>query len=111
MSFDYLKKNLLDTESEVCVPQLSKILEFRNDKAVQQSYKASQSSLRVLERISVEGREENTLLLRLAQQSQKDSRTLTALTVVATFYLPASLIAVRQTSKEHLQIALLIRDL
>ena len=47
-----------------------------------------------MERIAFENNKENRNLSQIAAQNQKDSRTLKTLTLIATMYLPASLIAV-----------------
>lgn len=59
---------------------MSKILEYRNDEVVLKTNQAMQENLEV-------GRE-------IATKGEKDSKTLKALTMVATMYLPASLLAV-----------------
>ena len=68
--------------------QLSKILEFRNDRILLQTSQAMQNSLGTLNRIAGQSAD-------VAEQGRLDSRTLKMLTVIATMYLPASLIAVR----------------
>jgi hypothetical protein len=62
-------------------------------------------SLEVLKHISLQGREENFRLTKLAIQSHKDSRMLKALTIVATTYLPGTFLAVR-TLLIYLQFSL-----
>lgn len=53
-----------------------------------------QTNVELLKGISYENKTANEMIARLAEQSSKDSRTLKALTVIATMYLPASLLAV-----------------
>jgi hypothetical protein len=48
----------------------------------------------MLQRITSQIGQENATVAELARQGRKDSRTLKALTLVATIYLPSSLIAV-----------------
>jgi Mg2+ and Co2+ transporter CorA len=74
--------------------QLSKILECRRDEILLQTSKAMQGNLDVLKRIAFESGEENRNLSHIALQNQKDSNSLKALTMIATTYLPATLIAV-----------------
>jgi hypothetical protein len=59
---------------------MSKILEYRNDEVVQKTSQSMRENLEV-------GRE-------IATKGEKESKTLKALTMVATMYLPASLLAV-----------------
>lgn len=51
-------------------------------------------SLDLLKHIGYETREENRNLSTIAGQNQKDSKAIKVLTIIATMYLPASLIAV-----------------
>jgi len=53
-----------------------------------------QENLEILKRISFQSQQENKNLAKLAGQAQKDSRTLKALTLVATMYLTATFLAV-----------------
>jgi hypothetical protein len=69
-------------------------LALRNDNILLKTSTAMQENLDILKRISFENVEENRNLAQIAAQSQKDSQTLKALTIIATMYLPASLIAV-----------------
>jgi hypothetical protein len=85
--------------------QLSKILEFRNDKTLRESNQVMQTTLSVLQHLFSESRDENKLLLELAQQGQRDSRTLKAFGSVATMYLPASLIAVSKIPSHNTLLA------
>jgi hypothetical protein len=71
--------------------QLSKILEFRNDEVTLRTSQAMRDNLEVLSRIALQS-------ARIAEQAQKDSKILKALSVIATIYLPASLVAVRHGS-------------
>jgi Mg2+ and Co2+ transporter CorA len=81
---------------------LSKILEFRHDEIILKTSTAMQYNLNMLKRITFENVEENRNLSQIATQSQKDSQTLKALTMIATMYLPASLIAVGEFNIYHL---------
>ncbi len=67
--------------------QLSKILEFRNDKIQFRTSQATQDSLNALNRLT----SESSIAI---EQSQQDSKMLKTLTIAATMYLPASLLAV-----------------
>ncbi|KIV99997.1 hypothetical protein, variant [Verruconis gallopava] len=65
---------------------LSKILELRNDYAVVQLNQAMQNSLCMLNQISAQNAD-------VAEQGRMEANTLTLLTIIATMYLPASLLA------------------
>ncbi len=67
--------------------QLSKILEFRNDKMQCRTSEATQGSLVALNRLA----SESSIAI---EQSLQDSKSLKTLTIVATMYLPATLLAV-----------------
>ena len=54
-----------------------------------------QDHLDDLKRIAFQSNEESRGIAEISLQSQKDSRTLKALTYIATLYLPATLLAVR----------------
>ena len=45
--------------------------------------------------VAIETKKENETLTRLAAQTANDSKTLKALTLIATIYLPATFLAVR----------------
>lgn len=55
-----------------------------------------------LQEIALRSHEESRIMGRIAQQTQKDSMTLKALTIIATVYLPASLIAVSYVSSRRM---------
>jgi hypothetical protein len=75
--------------------QLSKILEYRNDEAICHSEEAIRSNGEALNQITSAIRTENEKLNELTSKTARDSKTMKALTFLATLYLPASLIAVR----------------
>ena len=77
-----------------CLMQLSKIFFARQDETLLRTNTAMQGNLDMMERISLENQEHNRNLSQIAEQSQNDSRSLKALTMIATTYLPASLVAV-----------------
>jgi hypothetical protein len=54
-----------------------------------------QDNLSVLRSISFQAQKDQNLVGQLAVQGQKDSKSLRALTLIATMYLPATLLAVR----------------
>ncbi|KAF8856170.1 hypothetical protein BDZ45DRAFT_745737 [Acephala macrosclerotiorum] len=68
---------------------LSKMLEARNHDIINQT----NTAIKILNRISSENVCESRNLAQAAAQNQQDSQMLKALTIVATLYLPASLIA------------------
>ena len=68
--------------------QLEKILEFRHDEALQTQNQA-------LARLSSEQKVAVEQIAQLQTQTTNDSRLLKSLTALATLYLPASLVAVR----------------
>ncbi|KAF2658083.1 hypothetical protein K491DRAFT_294685 [Lophiostoma macrostomum CBS 122681] len=63
-----------------------KILDFRNNEAMQNHERA-------LQQIATDSRSEGENMVRLARQAARDSKLLKALTMLATLYLPASLLA------------------
>jgi len=67
--------------------QLSSLLEYKNDIVHLQSSHAMQRSLQISEQLAVQNHE-------AAKQMRADSRSLKALSLIATIYLPASLVAV-----------------
>ncbi|KAK2865047.1 hypothetical protein FQN49_003963 [Arthroderma sp. PD_2] len=72
---------------------LSRILSTRHDEILLNTNVTMQGNLKVMERISSESQHENRTLSQIAAQTYKDSKTLKALTMIATTYLPASLVA------------------
>jgi Mg2+ and Co2+ transporter CorA len=54
------------------------------------------NNLDILQRTASQIHGDNATLTQLARQGHKDSRTLKILSIVATLYLPASLIAVSE---------------
>ena len=82
--------------------QLSKIVEFRNDQVLRDTNRAMQATLDVLQNIAFQNQRENETLAKLALNGQSDSKTLKALTLIATMYLPASLIAVNMLDSSPL---------
>lgn len=54
-----------------------------------------EENLKILWRISIDTKKETSTLAEIAKQNQKDSRMLKVLSIIATMYLPASLIVVR----------------
>lgn len=71
-----------------------KILEYRNDEAIQESGIARHTTLDVMKDVAIETKKENEGLAKLAAQTAKDSKTLKTLTLIATIYLPAIFLAV-----------------
>ena len=74
--------------------QLSKILIFRNEVLLQNSNGASYDALSTLLHIAQQSRNQQETLAQLLGAVQADSVLLKALSIVATVYLPASLVAV-----------------
>ncbi|KAF4636335.1 hypothetical protein G7Y89_g1763 [Cudoniella acicularis] len=71
---------------------LSKILELRNDKALQDSNIAAQSHLEVLKSMGVRNEKQSFLIAEMAKVDFKDLATLKVLTYMATMYLPVTLL-------------------
>ena len=90
--------------------QLSKILDIRDNKNLQEANEAIRNSLDILQRTASQIHGENTTLTQLARQGHKDSKMLKILSVVATLYLPASLIAVSEISWRIENIRLIFLD-
>lgn len=84
--------------------QLSKILEYRNDEAIRHSEEAIRSNGEALKQITSAIRTENEKFNELTTQTAQDSKTIKALTFLATLYLPASLIAVRFLPRHELDV-------
>ena len=61
---------------------------------LQNASQATQDSLSILHMVVSNIEHENTAMVNVARQTQKDSVTLKTLTRVATVYLPATLLAV-----------------
>jgi hypothetical protein len=77
-------------------------MRFRSIEAVENTNRAMQGNLEVLQNIAFQNQKENETLATLAFQGQKDSKRLKTLTLIATMYLPVSLVAVRFTrSSSH----------
>jgi Mg2+ and Co2+ transporter CorA len=65
---------------------------------LQETNESIKANLEITRHITAGIRQENTTLTAIAQQGQEDSRTLKVLGIVATIYLPATLIAVCRCS-------------
>jgi Mg2+ and Co2+ transporter CorA len=72
---------------------------------MQATDQAIRASLVALQSIAAQNHQENIILSKVAQQGQDDSRTLKVLTIIATMYLPASLVAVSNRERIYLLIA------
>jgi Mg2+ and Co2+ transporter CorA len=73
---------------------MTKILELRDMESLRETNRAMQLNLIVLQTIATQSQGETEILSRVARQTQKDSITLKVLTLIATIYLPATLLAV-----------------
>lgn len=80
---------------------MSSILTLRNEALLQASNSASNVTLTTLLEISQQSRDQHALLAKLFGAVQADSVLLKALSIMATVYLPASLIAVSGEIMEH----------
>lgn len=74
--------------------KLGKILDFRNNEAMQNHETA-------LRQIASESHTESENMVHLAKQTARDSKLLKALTILATMYLPSSLLAVSMPTTNH----------
>jgi hypothetical protein len=74
--------------------QLSKILEFRNSQILCAINQATAKNMDTLRDIAIDVGKENKSMSAMAAQTQKDSKSLKALTTVATIFLPPTLLAV-----------------
>jgi Mg2+ and Co2+ transporter CorA len=61
---------------------------------LQETNESIRANLEMTQRITSAIKQENTTLTAIGQQGQEDSRTLKVLSILATIYLPATLIAV-----------------
>ena len=73
---------------------MSSILTLRNEALLQASNSASNVTLTTLLEISQQSRDQHAILTKLFGAVQADNVLLKALSIIATVYLPASLIAV-----------------
>lgn len=76
------------------VPQQEKILEYRNDETMRDHSQA-------LRDISSGQKSESEIMTRLTRQTAQDSKMLKTLTVIASLYLPPTLLAVRTSTEAH----------
>ncbi len=76
------------------IVQFFRILDVRGNETLQATNCAIRGNLEVLQRIKTEIRQENATFADLAQQGQRDSRMLKALSFIVVMYLPASLLVV-----------------
>ena len=58
--------------------------------------------------IAATAKDENDRLIRITEQTRRDSKSLKALTIVATMYLPASLVAVSTLFQHLIKMQILI---
>lgn len=90
--------------------QLSKILDIRDNNNLQEATEAIRNNLDFLKRTASQIHGTNTTLTQLARQGHKNSIMLKILSIVATLYLPASLIAVSEISWRIENIRLIFLD-
>lgn len=80
------------------IPKLSRMIMLHNEKLLQESNRASCQALQALLNITNQGQAQQTTLTSLAINGQATSVMLKSLSVAATIYLPASLIAVSKST-------------
>lgn len=85
-------RSLLD-RSHSTAQLLSAALQFRNYEALSRTNQAMHDHLTVLRALSFKTQQEQSLLGQLAIQGQRDSKSVKALTLIATMYLPMSMLA------------------
>jgi len=73
--------------------QLSKILESRTSTSLRLINQTMQTNLSLIQHTATDTLHENSTMATIAKQSTKDSKRLQALTLIATLYLPATLVA------------------
>ena len=73
-------------------------MECRNHEGFVKTTAALHRDVENLRDTAVDARNESEIVTRLAQQAQKDTRSLKAMTILGIMYLPATLIAVSQTT-------------
>ena len=74
--------------------KLSKIIFARQEEMLLYTNGTMQGNLDVMEKIAFKSHEENRNISQIADRSEKDSRMLKWMALIATTYLPASLVAV-----------------
>ncbi|KAL8705415.1 MAG: hypothetical protein Q9201_001487 [Fulgogasparrea decipioides] len=72
---------------------LFKILEFRNSENIGRSAAALHKDVGLLRDVAFQSKEEGKAMTKLAQQNRSDTRSLKALSIIGTLYLPATFIA------------------
>ncbi|PMD30987.1 hypothetical protein L207DRAFT_641160 [Hyaloscypha variabilis F] len=72
---------------------LYKILEFRNGKTLEQTNQAAHTHLDFLKKIAEKSGEDTSTIAKIARNSLQDSKTFKAMSLLATLYLPSTLIA------------------
>lgn len=83
-----MQTHVADTSNMI---QILKILDFRNDEAIRENGTA-------LRDLAAGASSENQFIVTIAEKTRKDSKVMRVATIIAIFYLPASLVAVRTTS-------------
>jgi len=85
----------INSHMRICdIVQFFRILDIRGNETLQATNCAIRGNLEVLQRITTEIRQENATFADLAQQGQRDSKMLKALSFIMVMYAPASLFAV-----------------
>ncbi|MCJ1453190.1 hypothetical protein MMC28_003536 [Mycoblastus sanguinarius] len=87
------KIEVLLVQSSGTTHLLLKILEYRNNEVIHANSETLRSNVRLIGLIAGDTKKENENMSRLTEQGRKDSISVRALTLVATFYLPGTFLA------------------
>jgi hypothetical protein len=81
--------------------QVLHILQSRNNENMHEQSRALMRDIEALQGIANDTRSQSKTIASIARQASRDSQSIKALTTVATMYLPASLLAVRDPSRSE----------
>ena len=81
--------------------QLLHILQSRNNENIHEQSRALKSDIETLKGIANDTRLQSKTIAGFTRQAGRDSQSIKALTIVATMYLPASLLAVRDPTQSE----------
>ena len=81
--------------------QLLHILQSRNNESIHEQSRALKSDIQALKGIANDTRLQSESIAGFTRQAGRDSQSIKALTIVATMYLPASLLAVRDPARSE----------
>ncbi|KAL8719810.1 MAG: hypothetical protein Q9181_008016, partial [Wetmoreana brouardii] len=89
---------------------LFKILEFRNSENIGRNAAALHKDVGLLRDVAFQSKEEGKAITKLAQQNRSDTRSLKALSILGTLYLPATFMARRKKHSQPREIFEIVMD-